>query len=136
MSYLVSGFAMRMSKRAANALGLTASGVEVPGGKGPKLVDLDEETQKNPMIINVDFPDQASDAQPALEGAPQDAPKEACAPSEDRIPAEGSLGAEGVVAEAPLEVVVAPSFSTRLASVGPRRPRMLDRLLLSSYVPL
>ena len=36
--------------------------------------------------------------------------------------------------EAPLEVATAPSFLTRLTSVGPRRPRMLDRLLLSSYV--
>ena len=38
------------------------------------------------------------------------------------------------MAEALLEVVVAPLFSTRLASVGPRKPRMLDRLLLSPYV--
>ena len=37
--------------------------------------------------------------------------------------------------EAPIEVVVAPSFLTRLASFGPRRLRMLDRWLLSTYVP-
>ena len=37
--------------------------------------------------------------------------------------------------KAPLKVVVAPSFSTRLASVGPHRPRMHDRLELSLYVP-
>ena len=37
--------------------------------------------------------------------------------------------------EAPLKVATAPSFSTRLASVGPRRPSMHNRLLLSSYVP-
>ena len=39
------------------------------------------------------------------------------------------------MAEAPLHVVVAPSFSTKLASIDPRKSRMLDRLLLSSYVP-
>ena len=82
------------------------------------------------MVINVDSPNRASDAQPVLEGAP----KEACAPPDDGIPADGSPGVEGVVAKAPLEVAAAPSFSTRLASAGPRKPRMLDRLLLSSYV--
>ena len=39
------------------------------------------------------------------------------------------------MAEAPLEVTATQSFSTRLASIGPHRQRMLDRLLLSSYVP-
>ena len=76
-----------------------------------------------------------SNAQPTLEGAPQDAPKEAYAPLEDGILVEGSSGAEGVMAEAPLEVVVALLFSTKVRSAGPRRPRMLDQLLLSSYVP-
>ena len=37
--------------------------------------------------------------------------------------------------EAPLEVVFALTFSTRLVSVSPRKPRMPGRLLLSSYVP-
>ena len=84
----------------------------------------------------MDSLDRASDAQPALESAPQDAPREACALMEDGIPIGGSSGVEGVLAEAPLEVAAAPSFLTRLASAGPRRPRMPDRLLLSSYIPL
>ena len=71
----------------------------------------------------------------ALDGAPQDAFREACAPLEDGILAGGSPGAEGVVAEALLKVASTPSFSTKLASVGPRRPRMPNRLLLSLYVP-
>ena len=83
----------------------------------------------------MDSLDRASNAQPALEGAPQDSPREACAPSEDGIPTEGSLGAEGVMAADPLEVAVAQSFLTRLASADPRRPRMPDLLLLSSYSP-
>ena len=45
------------------------------------------------------------------------------------------MGAEGVMAEAPLEVAAALLFLTRLESAGPHRPRMLDPLLLSSYVP-
>ena len=83
----------------------------------------------------MDSPDRAFDAQFALEGPPWDSFREACAPLEDGIQTGGSPGAEGVVAKASLEVVVGPSFSTRLASVGPRRPRMPDRLLLCSYVP-
>ena len=83
----------------------------------------------------MDSPDRVSNAQLALEGAPQDAPKEAYASLEDGILAGGSSGTEGVVAEALLEVVVASSFSTKVASAGPHRPRMLDQLLLSSCVP-
>ena len=63
------------------------------------------------------------------------APKEAYAPPDDGIPVGGSPSVEGVMVEAPLEVVVAPSFLTKLASTGPPMPRILDRLLLSSYVP-
>ena len=40
-----------------------------------------------------------------------------------------------VAAKAPLEVAAAPSFLNRFASAGPRRPRMPNQLLLSSYVP-
>ena len=69
-----------------------------------------------------------------MDGAPQDASKEAYAQLENGIPDGGSLGVEGAIAEAPLEVATTSSFSTRLTSIGPRRPRMLDWLLLSSYV--
>ena len=78
------------------------------------------------MVINVDSPDGAFDAQLALEGAPQDVSREAYAPPEDGILTKGSLGAKGVVAKAPLKVAAAPSFSTMLASVGPHTPRMHD----------
>ena len=59
----------------------------------------------------------------------------ACATLEDGIPTGGSPGVEGVMAEAPLEVATAPSFFTRLVNVNSHRPRMLDRLLPSTYVP-
>ena len=128
-------FFANMHKIAASAQGETTPGFEVLGGKRPKLSDPSEEAHKSPTVINVDSPDRAFDAQLALEGPPWDSFREACAPSEDGIPTGGSPGAEGVVAKASLEVVVAPLFSTRLASVGPCRSRMPDRLLLSSYVP-
>ena len=70
-----------------------------------------------------------------MEDACQDAPREAGALLRDGIPTRASSGAEGVTAEAPLEVVAALSFLTRLARGDPRRLRMPNRLLLSSYVP-
>ena len=62
MSGLISCFAARMRKRATNAQGLTAPSAEVTGGKHLKLTDLDEEAHKSPTVINVDSPDQASNA--------------------------------------------------------------------------
>ena len=100
-----------------------------------KIFSLDEEAYKSLTVITVDSPDRVVDAQPALEDVPQDASKEAYLPLKDGILARGSPGAEGVVVEAPIEVIAAPSFSTKLASVGPRRPRMANRLLLSTYFP-
>ena len=58
----------------------------------------------------MDSLNQASDAQSASKGAPQDASREACAAPEDRILTGESPSVEGIVAEATLEVVAAPSF--------------------------
>ena len=135
MSYLVSGFSGRMGKRATSAQGEIAPSSEVAGGKRPKLFDPNEEAQKNPMVIKVDSPDGAFNAQLALEGAPQDVSREAYAPPEDGILTKGSLSAERVLVKAPLKVAAASSFPTRLASVGPHRTRMHDWLELSSCVP-
>ena len=66
---------------------------------------------------------------------PQDAPKEARAPLKDGIPVGGSPGVEGVAIEVSLEVAATSLFLTKLANTGRSRLRMLDRLLLSSYVP-
>ena len=62
MSGLVSGFSVRMRKRATSAQGETTLGTEVLGRKCPKLSGSDEKAQKSPVIINVDSPDQAFDA--------------------------------------------------------------------------
>ena len=134
MSSLVSSFSARMRKQAARE-GETPPSAEASGGKRPKLTGPNEEAQKSPEVINVDSLDRAFVAQSSLEGGPQDAPRKAYAPSDDGILAGGSPNAEGVVAKASLKVVAAPSFLTRLASSDPHRPRMSDRLLLSSYIP-
>ena len=62
----ISDFDARMLKRVVSAQGLTALGAEVPGGKRPKLIGLDEEAQKSPVVISLDSLDQAFDAHPAL----------------------------------------------------------------------
>ena len=64
----------------------------------------------------MDSLERASDALPALEGATQEAPKEACASLENGVPTEGSSNADRVVGEAPLEIVVELPFSARLAN--------------------
>ena len=59
-----------------------------------------------------------------LEGASQEASREACASLEDGVPVEGPPNADGVVGEAPSEIAIESSFYTRLANSGPRRPRL------------
>ena len=70
----------------------------------------------------------------ALEGSSQDVSKEAYASLEDGVPAGGPPNVDGVVGEAPSEIVVGSSFLARLANSGPRRPRLPDRLMLGSFV--
>ena len=78
----------------------------------------------------------ASDALPDLEGASQDASKEACASLEDGVPAEGPPNADGVVGEALSEIAIGSSFSVRLENAGPSRLRLPNRFMLGSYVLL
>ena len=84
----------------------------------------------------MDSPERSSGALLALEGASQDASKVACASLEDGVPTGGPPNADGVMGKAPLETTVGPSFLVRIANSGPRRPRLLDRLMLGSYVLL
>ena len=56
-----------------------------------------------------------------MEGAAQDAPREACSSLEDGVPVEGPRNTDNVVREAPSEVAVGPLFPARLANVGPCR---------------
>ena len=101
MSSLVVGFFVRMRKWAVSAQGKTTPDSEVSGGKCPKLSGLDEEAQKSLAVITVDSPKQAFDSLPVLEGAAQDASKEACASLENGAPTEGPPNADQVVREAP-----------------------------------
>ena len=82
----------------------------------------------------MDYPEKAPDSMLALEGAAQGALKEACATLEDITPTKGSHIVDQVVWGAPSEVATDPSFLTRLAMAGPRRAKMLDRIVLSSFV--
>ena len=97
-----------MRKRVASAQGETTLGFEVSGGKWPKHSSPDEEAQKSSLVITVDSPEQASNTLPALEGSSQDAFREACASLEDRVLTEESPNADGVVGEAPSEIIFGP----------------------------
>ena len=79
MSNLVVGFAAWMRKRPMSAQGETSPSSKVLGGKRLKWSSPDGEAQKSPTVITVDCPERAPDALMALEGAAQDASKEACA---------------------------------------------------------
>ena len=46
----------------------------------------------------------------------------------------GPSNVDGVVGEAPSEIVVGSSFLARLANADPHLPRLPDRLMLGSYV--
>ena len=82
----------------------------------------------------MDPPKRASDALLALEGATQEAFREACASLDDGSTTEGPPGADKFVGKALSEVAVSPLFPARLALAGPYKPRGLDRLVLKSTI--
>ena len=82
MSMLAIGFAARMQKLDAD---LEDEPTLIPDRKRPKRSSPDEEVEKDWAIILVDSPDQASNDQLVLEGAPN----EDSAPQEEGIPAGG-----------------------------------------------
>ena len=138
MSSLVTGFAAPMRKRVASAQGETTPDSDVPGGKRPKWSGPDEEAQKSPTVITVDSSERAYDALPALEGAAQDASREACPSLEDGTLVGGPPNADQVVNEAPFvgTTIGLPLLARRscLATFGARKARLPDRLVLGSYV--
>ena len=132
MSSLAAEFAAQMRKRAASSQRETTPGSEVSSEKLPKRLGLDEEAQKSPAVIVVNSPKRASNVLPALEGATQDASREACASLEDGAPAEGLPNIDRAVSEAPTtKTTISPPLQTRRPKV-----RLLDRLRQGSYVEL
>ena len=70
----------------------------------------------------------------ALKGATYEVPKELCASTGDGVPDGGPPDAVRAVGEAPLEITVEPSFSSRLANSAPRRIKGPSSLVLNSLV--
>ena len=132
MSNLAAEFVAQMRKRAASSQRETTPGSEVSSEKLPKRSGLDEEAQKSPAVIVVNSPKRASNVLPALEGATQDASREACASLEDGAPAGGLPNVDRAVSEAPTtKTTISPPLQTRRPKV-----RLPDRLRLGSYVEL
>ena len=114
MSMLAVGFAALMRKRATNSDGETTPSFD---GKRMKQSSPDEKAQKDWAIISMDSPDRASNDQSVLEGTPN----KASAPLDEGIP---------------VGVAAAPVLPLRPVDTEPRRKRLLDQVLLSTYVPL
>ena len=82
----------------------------------------------------MDSPKRTPDDVLAFEGSAQGALKEASTTLDDRAPIGESPNLNQVLGEAPSEAAVDLSFLARLAMVGQRKARMVDRMVLSSYV--
>ena len=82
----------------------------------------------------MDSPKRAPGGTLTLVGSAQGALTEACATLEGRAPVEGSLNANRAVGETSSEAAVDPAFLAQLAKAGPRKVRMPNRMVLSSYV--
>ena len=102
--------------------------------KRSRRSDLEKETQKSPSVIVVDSPEQAPKGMLALGGSAQGALNDASAILEDRAPAGGSPNADQVLGEAHSEVVTDQAFLARLTIISLHKARMVDRIVLSSYV--
>ena len=79
----------------------------------------------------MDSLDQASNDQSVFEGAPN----EVGAPLEEGILVGGPSNVDEIGEEASLGVAAAPMLPPRPVDIEPRRKRLLDRVLLSTYVP-
>ena len=127
-----------MHKWSASTQGKTTPSSKVQGGKRSKWPSPDEEAQKIPVVIIADSLEQASNALSALEGATQDASKEAYASLEDGALAGGPPNAYQVVSEAPsTETIVGSPLQARRSSLttfDACKARLLDRLVLGLYV--
>ena len=83
-------------------------------------------------------PERASNSLSTLEGAAQDASKEACASLEDGALVGGPPNADQVVREAPyVETIVSPLLQARRSNLiipDAHKVRLPNRMVLGSYV--
>ena len=123
MSSLAAGFATRMRKQAEGSEGETTL---KSYGKWSKQSSLGEKAQKDWAIILVDSLNRASNDQPVLEGAPN----EAGAPLEMGILAEGPSNVNEIRDKASSGVAAAPMLPPRPSDTEPSRKRLPDKVLL------
>ena len=98
----MAGFFVQMRKRTVSSEGETTPRSD---GKRLKRSSLDEEAHKDWAIILVDSLDRASNDQPVLEGAPN----EADASLKEGVPTGGPSDVEKIGEEAPSRVADAPA---------------------------
>ena len=130
MSSLITGFVMRMRKRATNAQEETTPSLEVLGGKCFKPSRFDEEVKADPTVITVDLSKRVLEAPSTVKGAAQDAFRKAYTALEDQTPVEELPR----VNKAFVEATGAPPLAKRASFVvyGAQRPP--DRLVLNFYI--
>ena len=128
MSSLAVGFATQMRKRATVLEGETTSS---SCGKRARQSPPNEGAQKNWAIVSVESPDLTSNDQLAL----GDLLNEAGMSLEEGVPVGSSPSVEEVGEDAPAGVVTASVPLPKLASTGPSKKRLPNRVLVSTYVP-
>ena len=115
MSNIAVGFAAQMSKRATSAQREANLEFEVLSEKCRKQFGSGREVQESRVVVTLDSLERASEAIPALEGATQEAYREASKVLEDGVPAKGP---------------------PTLIGTSPEKARLPNRMVLGSYVPL
>ena len=126
MSMLAVGFTIQMQKRTAESKDESAP---TSDGKRPRRSSLNEEAQKNWVIIPMDSPDRATNDQLVLERAPSGVD----ASLEKGIPAGGPTVDE-IREGSPSGVATAPLPPLRLAKTVPSRRRPTTAKHIRSFL--
>ena len=122
------GFVAQKCKRYVTLEGADTSS---SGEKRPRQSPSYEEAQQDGTIVLVGSSDLASNDQSAL-GVFLN---EANIPLEGEVPAVRPPNVEEVRMSAPSGVVIAPASLPRLTAAGPSKKRLLDWVIVNTYVP-